>query len=144
MYPSTEVVKILTDPPCVEFLKKRWEPKPGDWAMTDWNEVVLVYHDLDGLVARTETYGITCCVGPEYHEVGMWLPGVEDFIKPGGLLEQARTLKGINYYTQDAFAILHVYFPPTLLYGAYKGFGADHGNLHLACTEALRWLLTRI
>jgi len=67
--------------PCYEALKKlgwEWEPKEGEWGLTDYGETVLIYKNVDKkskkncpLLANTDVYGITSCIGPEYHEVGI-------------------------------------------------------------------------
>jgi len=57
---------------------KEWKPEEGDWGLTDYGEVVLIYRNTEEksqrncpLLANTEVYGITACIGPGYHEVGI-------------------------------------------------------------------------
>jgi len=76
---TKEVIKIVK--PCDKALKKlgwKWRPKEGEWGLTDYGEVVLIYTNTDEkskencpLLANTKAYGITSCIGPEYHEVGI-------------------------------------------------------------------------
>lgn len=61
-------------------LKKtwKWKPEPGQWGLTDYGEAVLIFPNWDEkskkncpLMAITDAYGITSCIGPDYHEVGI-------------------------------------------------------------------------
>jgi len=61
-------------------LKKtwRWKPEPGQWGLTDYGEAVLIIPNWDEksrkncpVMAITDAYGITSCIGPDYHEVGI-------------------------------------------------------------------------
>lgn len=75
---SKEAIKLT--PKVCEVLKElgweKWEPEEGEWGLTDYNEAVLIYKNIDKnkkncpLLANTE-YGVTSCIGPEYHEVGI-------------------------------------------------------------------------
>lgn len=73
---NDNIKKIIELSDC-EWIQEKWKPREGDYAITDYGEVVLITTSQLGeglLVARTEDYGQTACVGREYHEVGVWLP----------------------------------------------------------------------
>ena len=56
----------------------KWKPEPGEWGLTDYDEVVLIVPNWDEkskkncpVLAISQFYGNTACVGPDYHEVGI-------------------------------------------------------------------------
>jgi len=58
--------------------KWEWKPEEGYWGLTDYGEAVLIYKNVEQesqkncpLLANTKVYGITACIGPGYHEVGI-------------------------------------------------------------------------
>jgi len=73
-------VEIDLAPGVYDVLKRfgwEWKPQEGEWALTDTGEAVLIYKNIDKkskkncpLLANTRDYGVTSCIGPEYHEVG--------------------------------------------------------------------------
>ena len=73
--------EIKLAPKVHKVLKKlgyKWIPEEGEWGLTDYGEAVLIYRNVDekskencSLLANTETYGVTACIGPGYHEVGI-------------------------------------------------------------------------
>jgi len=98
MQPTKE--QIALSPECNEALKalgwKGWEPKVGDWGLTDYGEAVLVFPNWDErskancpVQAYTSAYGLTDCIGPDWHEVGQPLLQWENDIEPA--------LKGLGY-----------------------------------------------
>jgi len=69
---APKVHKVLKE------LGYKWRPEEGEWGLTDYGEAVLIYRNIDEktkencpLLANTETYGVTACIGPGYHEVGI-------------------------------------------------------------------------
>ena len=117
--------EIELAPKVYEVLKGmgwKWEPKEGDWALTDTGEAVLIYKNMDEkskencpfLANTTSSYGITSCIGPEFHEVGIPILHWER-------IEEILEKRGYDLYV-DLNEILELYIPPEGHYAKFLNY----------------------